>query len=234
MWTRRRLKKGCCKKGFTLIEILTAMFILTIVVSLVLGSFDGVFSSADHINASTDLFEMGNTALNRISADLSAFHAMPYPRYTPPDIDDDPELYRLVAEQRTVGGTSFTWFRFTSLAHLPLNQVSREGIAQIVYYVQESPENGFILKRSDTLYPYPEFEENQDDPVVCEQLREFKLVFFDDDNQALEEWDSEDDDLDFSTPRAVGIRLAVGEKEAPFVFQTQIVLPTYREQTEQR
>ena len=234
MWTKPRIRRIPSDGGFTLIEILTAIFILSIVVSLVLGSFDGIFSSADHINISTDLFEMGNSALNRVVSDLSALHAMSYPRYKPPDIDDDPELYRVVAETRSTGGESFTWLRFSSLAHLPLNQDNREGIAQIVYYVQETDDNGFILKRSDALYPYPDFEESEDDPVVCEQLREFKMTFFDDEGLERDEWDSESDDTEYSTPRAVGIRLSVGDEAAPFVFRTQVVLPVYRYQPVRR
>ena len=233
MWTRRP-DKTINAGGFTLLEILTAIFILSIVVSLVLGSFDGIFSSADYINNSTDLFEMGNAAIIRISADLSAFYAMPYPRYKPPDIDDDPELYRIVGDTRSVDGEAFSWLRFASLAHLPINQDSQDGIAEIVYYVQKSETDGFVLKRSDKLYPYPEFEESPDDPVVCEQVQTFKLVFYDVQGRELEEWNSEDDDTQYSTPRAVGIRLAVGEKASPFLFETQMVLPVYRYQPVKR
>jgi general secretion pathway protein J len=234
MWIRQRHCKRLPTAGFTLIEILTAIFILSIVVSLVLGSFDGIFSTADQINASTDYYEMGSSALIRIVSDLTALHVMRYPRYEPPDIDDAPEMYRFVGEERLVGGKSFSWIRFTSLAHLPLNQVSREGIAQMVYYVQEDEASGYILKRSDNLYPYPEFEESDDDPVVCEQLQEFKLIFFDEAGRELESWDSEDDDTEYGTPRAVGIRLSVGETDAPFLFRTQVMLPVYRYQPVKR
>jgi general secretion pathway protein J len=140
----------------------------------------------------------------------------------------------LSAKSVSLGGKSFSWIRFTSLAHLPLNQVSREGIAQMVYYVQEDEASGYILKRSDNLYPYPEFEESDDDPVVCEQLQEFKLIFFDEAGRELESWDSEDDDTEYGTPRAVGIRLSVGETDAPFLFRTQVMLPVYRYQPVKR
>lgn len=233
-WTRKSAGRAHQVNGFTLIEILTAILILSIVVSMVLGSFDGLFSDADHLNAGSDLFEMGNTALNRIVSDLSGLHVMPYPRYKPPDIDDEPELYRLVGEVRSAGGQSFSWLRFASLSHLPLNQTGREGIAQIVYYVQETEDAGYVLKRADALYPYPEFEESDDDPVVCEQLRDFRISFIDEEGDMFEEWSSENDDTEYATPRAVGIRLAVGEAEAPFVFRTQVTLPVYRYQPVKR
>ncbi len=234
MWTKRLTIIQRSASGFTLIEILTAVFILSIVASLVLGSFDGIFSNADHINISTDQFEMGNNALERITLDLSALHAKPYPRYQPPDIDDEPELFHVIAEQRVIGGDTFSWIRFTSLAHLPFNQQGREGIAQLVYYVTSQSDGGYVLKRSDALYPYPEFEEDENDPVVCEQVQAFELTFYDHEGQESQDWDSEDDDTEYATPRAVGIRLAVGDKDAPYVFRTQITLPVYRYQPVKR
>ena len=116
------------------------------------------------------------------------------------------------------------------MAHLPLNHDAREGIAEIVYYVQQTPANDFIIRRADKLYPYPEFEENETDPVVCEQVRGFKLTYFDTNNREYEEWDSESDDTEYGTPRAIGIELKIGDEDAPYVFSTQIDLPVYRYQ----
>lgn len=215
--------------GFTLLEILTAIFILAIVVSLVLSAFNGIFSNADTINIRSDLYEMGNASLDRMTADLKAIHVMPYPRYQPPQImEDKPDIYRVKGEIHSTGGHSFAWLRFTSMAHLPLSHDVREGIAEIVYYVQQTPDDEFIIRRADKLYPYPEFEESETDPVLCEQVRDFTLTYFDASGREYEEWDSEDDDLEYGTPRAIGIKLTVGDEEVPFIFSTQITLPVYR------
>lgn len=215
--------------GFTLIEILVAMAILAIVVSLVLGSFDSIFSSADHINTGSDLHEMGNACVKRIISDLKSIHVASYPRYKPPDIDDEPEIYHVKGEILSVGGQSFSRLRFTSMAHLPLNQEVHEGIAEIVYYVRQTPENDFILRRADKLYPYPEeFEESETDPILCEQLRSFELVYFDPEGREYEEWDSESDDTAYGTPSIIGIKITVGTDETNYVFSSKIALPVHR------
>ena len=220
---------AACRRGFTLIEILLAISILAIVVSMVMVSFDNIFSNADHINIGSDILALGNNALDRITMDLNALYVMAYPRYTPPDFDDDPDIYRLVGQTRNLAGEVFGWLRFTSLAHLPFNQMISEGIAEIVYYVEQTEEGQFILRRSDTLFPYPEeFEESPDDPVVCEQVREFRLTFYDQEGDELEEWDTEEYDLEFGTPRAIGIKLTIGDEESSFVFSTQVALPVHR------
>lgn len=216
------------RKGFTLLEILTAIFILAIVVTLVFGTFDGIFSSAEHVNDTSDHFEMGNACLNRLTADLLAIHVMPYPRYAPPDIDDEPDLYRFEGETTLVGGQNTARIRFTSLAHLPLNQDGRQGIAQIVYYTLDTPEGGLALHRADHLYPYPDFEPNPNDPVVCEGVFAFEVQYHDSDGGDFDEWDSESKATEYNTPRAVSIKLTLGTEERQMVFSTQIALPAFR------
>lgn len=214
--------------GFTLLEVLTAMVILAIVVTLVFGSFNGVFSNANQINAGSDLFEMGSTCLTRIRNDLLAVHVSLYPRYKIPDMDAEPDLYRVVADQQTLGGESFARLRFTSLSHLPLNQDTRDGIAEIVYYPQRTEDRGIILRRSDHLFPYPEFEENTTDPVMCEMVRTFEMVYYDYEGREFTDWNSDEDDYEYGTPLSVSIRLVVGTEDESFTFSTEIRLPMYR------
>lgn len=214
--------------GFTLLEVLVAIFIFGLVITLIFTSFDGVLSNADHVNASSDLFEMGKACLDRISTDLEDLHVATYPRYKPPDINDKPEIYRVVGGATNVGGTSFATLRFTSLAHLALNQDEREGIAEIVYYVQETDTGTFVLRRADKLYPYPEFEENSADPVMCEQVRGFELTYYDAEGHEFKEWNSEDEEYEYSTPRSIAIKLTLGDERTSYVFSTEIAPPMYR------
>jgi general secretion pathway protein J len=196
---------------------------------LVLGSFGGLFEGADRINLGTDLHEMGNACINRMTNDLKAIHVAGYPRYTPPDIDDDPELFHVKGENRNTGGEYYGWLRFTTMAHLPFDQSHGEGIAQIVYYTQQTPENDVILRRADKLFPYPEeFEESETDPILCEQVRRFDIIYFDDEGDEYNDWDSESDDTEYSTPRSIGIKLNAGTEDLNYTFYSKITMPAYR------
>jgi general secretion pathway protein J len=215
-------------QGFTLIEVLTAIFIFALVVGLTFGSFEGVFSAADHVNAGSQLYEMGSSGLERIVSDLKDTHVMTYPRYSPPDIDDEPDIYRIKGERAGTGGETFARLQFASLAHLAFQSNGLEGIAQIVYYVQEDEKDGYVLRRSDKLFPYPEFEEDPMDPVVCEQVRAFELIYYDDEAREYEDWDSESDDYEFSTPKSIGIKLVLGDEQKSVTFETGVTLPLFR------
>ncbi|MBI5062515.1 MAG: hypothetical protein HZB87_03335 [Desulfatitalea sp.] len=210
-------------------EILVAMSIFAIVTTLIFGTFEGVFSNADHVTKSSAIYEMADACLGRVTTDLRAIHVMQTPRYKKPDIDSDPDIYRVVAKNETLGGGTFTQLRFTSLAHLPTSGQFSEGIAEIVYYAQEEKNDVYVLRRADHLYPYPEdFEPKATDPILCEQVLSFKLLFFDKEGREQEDWDSEDDDYEYSTPAAVKIELKLGEEESPYEFSVMVSLPMSR------
>ncbi len=228
MWIRPHRGRSHAN-GFTLLEILVAMSIFAIVTTLIFGTFEGVFSSADHVTKSSAIYEMADACLGRITTDLRAVHVMQTPRYKKPDMDSEPDIYRLEAKNETLGGETFTQLRFTSLAHLPTSGQFSEGIAEIVYYAQEEENDVYVLRRADNLYPYPEdFEPKETDPILCEQVLSFKLLFFDKEGREQEEWNSEDDDYEYSTPAAVKVELKVGDKESPYEFSTMISLPMSR------
>lgn len=225
---RQHKHGGRPERGFTLLEILAAMFILSIVMALLFGTFEGVFSNADHINAASELYEMAGAGLGRITTDLKAIHIMQPPRYKVPDLDSEPDLYRLEGGVEYMGGRTFSQLRFTSLAHLPMGREAREGIARIVYYVQDTREGEFILRRSDMLYPFEVFEPSPTDPVVAEKVRGFKFTYYDKDGRESEEWNSESDLYEFSTPRTIGVHLTLGNEEAAYTFSTEVDLPVHR------
>jgi general secretion pathway protein J len=229
MWIRPRRGRRTLAKGFTLLEILVAMSIFAIVTALIFGTFEGVFSNADHVTQSSAIYEMADACLGRMAADLRAIHVMQTPRYKKPDMEADPDIYRVEAKNETLGGETFTQLRFSSLAHLPTSGQFTEGIAEIVYYAQEEENDVYVLRRADHLYPYPEdFKPTETDPILCERVLAFKLLFFDKEGREQEEWNSEDDDYDYCTPAAVKVELKVGDEESPYEFETMISLPMTR------
>ena len=70
----KRRRSSNCSRGFTLLEILVAMFILALVMGLIFGTFEGVFSNADRVKAGSDLFEMADAGLQRMTTDLKALY----------------------------------------------------------------------------------------------------------------------------------------------------------------
>lgn len=216
-------------EGFTLFEILIAISIFAIVVTMLFSSHSLILSNIGNIQEGVATAEMAQNCINRMVADLQSIYLNLPPAYAPPEFDAPPEDYRLVGDTSTAGDTTFSKLRFTSTAHLPLGlSVQQDGIAEIVYYVQETDDHPFVIRRADNLYPYRPFEENENDPVLCEDISALTFKYYDEEGTEYDLWDSESSDMDYATPRVIGIAIGVGDEVSSKVYQTRIMLPVYR------
>ncbi len=227
--------KGAC--GFTLFEILIAIFIFAIVVTTAFGSYVEVFSKAEAITERIAVNDMAKSCFDRIITDLQSAHASLPPQYQPPGINDDPDIFRIYSDRVYSAGTTFSRLRFTSLAHVQLEKDPFEGIAEIVYYVQKDGEDKHVLRRSDNLYPFyraveKPIEERGADPMLCENVKALEFTFFDAEGAEHDDWDSESELLGYATPRAVKVKLEVGDDSASHLFETMVYLQVYRQKKE--
>ncbi|MDJ0783748.1 MAG: type II secretion system protein [Desulfosarcinaceae bacterium] len=214
--------------GFTLIEILLAIFIFSILVTTVFGSFGVLSDGAEILKLDTGLHQAARASLDRITRDLRQVHFALPPLYRKPGFNDDPHEFRLVGGQADAGNADFDQLRFASLAHITFHGDPRLGIARIIYYPMELTPDNWVLRRADHLYPYPEFEPNNQDPILCEALLEFKLTYYDAEGGDFEQWDTESDDYDFASPRSIAITLRTGTPERSVTLKTRVDLPVFR------
>jgi general secretion pathway protein J len=180
------------------------------------------------LEGSAALFDMGRTCMRRITQDLESLFVLERPLYKQPGINTPPDPYRFQGSADTLRGTKMAKLRFTSYAHVPLGKSMRDGVAEIVYYVQESPAGGLRLKRADHLYPYPRFEERSTDPVLCENLKSLTIDYVDAEGTVSDSWDSESQKFGNATPVMVAIRLEIADANDAYVFQTSVPLPLVR------
>jgi len=229
------MKKHKTSDGFTLLEILIAIFIFSIIATTIFGSFSAVFSSADSINEGIDDYEMGKNCLSRMLLDLQSVYIILGPEYVKPTAgtDSKPGLYRMVGDT----SNGFPRLRFTSRAHVFSEKDLREGIAEVVYYVQMTKEEHYVLRRADSLYPYERydgkvFEEKFTDPALCEKIRSLEFKYYDAEETEYDYWDSESEEFKYSTPRAIRIKLEFGEESSVLAFETMVAFQAYREKVE--
>ena len=228
----RRLVPCICSKnrGFTLIEILIAIFIFAIIITTIFVSYSAILSGNETADQGTAAYEMAKNCLNRMIIDLESIHVSLPPGYSQPDLGEPPELYRIVGDIFDIQGVAFPRLRFTSLAHLSFGEKIKKGIAEIVYYVQAADDGHYVLKRADNLYPYPEFEERARDPILCKDLKSLEFKYYDQEGTSHDLWDSDIEDFGYSTPKAIGIKIELAEDSSSLSFETIVVLPANREE----
>ena len=218
--------------GFTLLEILIAIFIFAIIVTTIFGSYNSVFTGAEEINQGVASYETARNCLNRIIFDLESIHLSLPPQYVPPDFNGPPDPYRIVGDTNNVQNISFPKLRFTSTAHVSFGGKTENHIAEIVYYVQATDDDNYLLRRADNLYPYEEFEEKSSDPVLCENLKSLTFKYYDREGTEYDLWDSDAEDFGYATPAAIGIKLELTGGTNSLLFKTMVTLPVYRKKKE--
>ncbi|MEK6534329.1 MAG: prepilin-type N-terminal cleavage/methylation domain-containing protein, partial [Thermodesulfobacteriota bacterium] len=206
-------------KGFTLIEILIAVFILGIVLSTVYASYTGTFRIIRATETDAELYGMARTVLERMTRDLEAVAAWK-------------GAFTFTARPYYLGDREFTRLIFRSTAHIAFSEREEPaGIAVIEYGVEEGTEKeGYVLSRSDSLYRDPGKEEAPTGGfLMCDRVETLTYRFFDSAGKEYATWDNGDNEAQKKkAPAMVEIRLGlVNEKdrEHPFPFMTRVRLP---------
>jgi general secretion pathway protein J len=227
--TIQPLKINIHARGFTLIEILIAIFILGLVLATVYASYSGILKTSHQMEEEGNIYKMARTSMDRMIKDLSSLQTTSLPTSglsTSGSFD-------LRAEKQTLSKREFYSLYFWSASHLAFGENEGEGRpAAISYYVQEDNGGGkFSLWRSDTAGSKPDKEKNTGGGfVICQNIDSLSLRFYDSTGREFESWDSSSfsEEQKGKAPAAVKIELALvnlNDKEKPYKFMTKVFLP---------
>jgi len=221
--------------GFTLLEILIAMFIFSVVISTIYVSLTSTLRIVNEIEYQAETYRMARIALERMSEDLSSVY---FPDQGESSESGDEEegvsLFKFVGEEEEIDGKRGDTLRFTSLAHLDFSEAGRSGgVSEIVYHVEQNDDDeagGRVLLRSDDVQSGLEVpgKEPGEEHVVCDHLQSVSFTYYDSEGEAYDDWDSESGDFENPIPERVSILLEFvnkSDEEAPYKFMTAVAFP---------
>jgi len=217
--------------GFTLIEILIAIFIFAVVLTTIYTSYTGTFRVVDETESQAEIYRMARIALERMLEDLESAYIPKNPE-TGRSEESRRSPSQFVGEDTEIKGRPADTLRFTSRAHINLSgQEQDPGTVEIGYYVKENDEgDGLVLYRSDR----PVFEEavvveeEAGGFMLCEGLVSVDFTYHDEKGEVRESWDSTSDALKDKLPKMVSIALEFVNDSAPEVplrFMTSVAFP---------
>ena len=233
-------------RGFTLIEMMVAMFITATLFTTLFVSYRALFSQTGAVESHIVDLETAEALMNRLSIDLKSMFIPLPPFYDPPDMEtysSEKHLwdgYSFKGEKETIGGKTMPKLTFSSMAHVSDDENSGKTEscpARIMYYVKllksdaAGGEDVFVVKRSDKPFrtvgrDSGDNPENAADPVVASDISSMDFKFMDKDGTLRDEWNSELSETGYGSPRAVYVSITVGEEEKQ--FETAIILPVMR------
>jgi general secretion pathway protein J len=217
-------------RGFTLLEILVAIFIFVIVLSTIYASYTGTLRIVDETESQAEIYQMARIAFERMSEDLESLYirqdALASP-VGPAEVDDAEAPSEFKGELNELEGRSADTLRFLSRAHLVFGEQDLPSeTAEITYYVEEDVEGeSFILYRRDRLQVDEEPEESGGGLPLCEGLFSVSFRYYDDKGEENDSWDSGEKGF----PRIVSLSLEFvnpSDPEAPLKFATSVALPS--------
>jgi general secretion pathway protein J len=214
------------EKGFTLVELLIAIFIFAIVISSVYGSYSATFHIIQGTEFQLDVANRSRIVAERMGEDLGSI-------VTGPGGD-------FLGENHEYSGARGDSLFFVSSAHLVLRKTDIfAGHVFIQYQTELDEENGLLnLYRSETIL-LPGIERDEEvtqKHLICRGLQEFELTYFDRDGNEAEEWQVDEvvpaseseEPVQTQFPALVSIKLKFAdsmESDASSVFKTAVALP---------
>jgi general secretion pathway protein J len=236
------------RPGFTLLEILIALFIFVLVLSTIYASYTGTLRIVNETEYQADVYGMARIALERIYEDLESVYLPPPEAPTEesksePQPEPQPELesetveetmpvFQFVGARTEVDDTRADTLRFASRAHPVFGTEGPPGgIAEIGYYVEEKEgEEGLVLFRSGRSgFGFGHGEEDSTGALIlCEGLQSLTFTYYDAAGDEYEDWDSMAEEFGGTIPRKVSIRMAFVNRfdpEAPYNFMITVTLP---------
>lgn len=205
-------------KGFTLAELLIAMLIFSLVVSMTYAAFTSTFQVIKGAGSASKYAERARITLDRIAEDLESLY------FGENGIFEGKETFH--AELR---GDSLS---FTSRAHLLFHKdATPAGYATISYTVEESAdEKGLKLFRRDVAFLPGSQSEEEHGFLLSDNLQEVAFTYIDENGGEQENWDSElkKEGEAVEIPRAVKIKISFPQEnneDGMVLISTLVALP---------
>ena len=215
---------GC--RGFTLLEVLLAMAMLALVVSMVAIALSGSLKVIGATEDQGEIYHRARIAMQRISDDLASAV-----------LTEGVEF--VGTEQEVSGESTGDVLRFASMAHVvfsPRNQLPGMGIVGYEVVPDRERAGMLALLRSDRLFrPGEEFDRQPaagERFLLCDRLRSVRFTYLDQQGEEHDQWDTRQDagdpDRERRLPVAVTCRLEFWldrNQETSLSFSTTVLVP---------
>lgn len=206
--------------GFTLIEVLLAVFIASIVMAVLYASFFQIIKAKEKVEEELELYHEARVIFSKLTRDLvTAFPSGSLNSVTRSNTGD----YFIAGQEN-----NFSYVVFNSLSRTPAPDSKESDQTEISYFVipnEEEPELFVLMRRDD---PTIGTEEGGTEYPISERIVGFTLSYLDENSFNSEtpelafEWNSNQSSL----PKAVNVNIVLRNPRGEDIeFNTIILIP---------
>jgi len=220
-----KIKWSKNRYGFTLLEIIVAIAIFAVIVSLIYPAYTGTYRNIEIAETQADIYEMARTTLIRIIEDLESVYIPEVSQASQPN--DITEFFK--GQNDFIDARRADRIRFYSKSHIDISETPFEaGEAKISYYPLLKEDESISLYRSDTPGNLKWPEENTEGWLICEGLYSISFKYVDKNGDTYDAWDETHMNSSKKLPSIININLEFIDKddpEKPITFSTAVYIP---------
>ncbi len=217
-------------QGFTLVEVLVALAIFSVLMVTLFSSFNAFTAASKRIMEYEQNAVGEGPGMAIIVEDLEqAVVFQPgHPITATVDQDNRRSQFSFLSTPDQTDGRSFSRLTFASMSPVQFRNLPGhpKGITVLTYYLY-AHDDRVDLHRSDipayiwdVAVPDPCI-----DPVVFRDVLEFQVTFFDREGNEHDQWDSQDEDYEYTLPVRAVITITLEDGTQNRQRSTQVALP---------
>ena len=181
-------------------EILIAIFILAIIMTVIFGSFTGIVASSSEAERRVDLYQTARSLMDIFSADIRGIFPQPA---------EDGGYFFKASLDETVGMDTLPRLQFITTHSLLIGLEKNPFLSEVTYSLRKNPKSELytLIRRSESPPSYP-FDEGGKEVPLCRIIESFNVQLISEEEPAKE--------LTGQLPRAMIIEFTLnldGEKE---------------------
>jgi general secretion pathway protein J len=211
--------------GFTLLEVIVAMSILSLVSVMIYSSFFSMSRSRDNLAEVANRYQQGRAALDRMSRELSAAFVSTHRPFT--QLQPVRETIFLGSDERPADRVDFTSFSYRRLRR----DAHESDQAEISYFGSIDPDEGGKLDLVRRVSKYIDEDPTRGGiiQVLAEDIDSLELLYLDPvTGEWLDSWDSSQDIAQLGRlPSQIWIILQLkgGARNTTIKFETKTTIP---------
>jgi prepilin-type N-terminal cleavage/methylation domain-containing protein len=176
-------------KGFTLLELLLAIAIAAVIITIVNFAFFQSNKNIEAVRTQREAYQTVRIVMDRMVKDLTCAY-LPSPVLRPAMTALEQSMYRFVGTDDDSSGIDKDTISFTTTTDIGFSKVPG-GICEVDYYLKEMEDRKdvFTLMRREDPTPHYGITKAGSEMEIAEDVLGMNIIYIDDTNQEVKEWD---------------------------------------------
>ncbi len=209
-------------KGFTLLELLLAIAITAVIITIVNFAFFQSNKNIEAIRTQREAYQSVRIAMDRMIKDLTCAY-IPSPSLRPTMTVEDMSMYRFVGANDESDSTDKDTISITTTTDIGFSKVPG-GVCEVAYYLKlmENKKDIYTLMRKEDPTPHYGPSKAGSEMELAEDVLGMNIIYIDDSNQEAKEWDLS---KKLALPKQVKVTLTFEAGKDKLTFTGTAALP---------